>query len=218
MEARGVLKSHPAPPCLPRSPTLARGTSDRHCARLSSPARPFVSPLFCVNQMAFVRSQTCCVHTHTNIPAQSVGNAAHIQIMRCTLPGTNAHTRTRGAGAAQAAAASFPGKNGARGCLEQEVARVPVLQATWRVSVCPWGMSVPLDGAGAAGTSLPCSELVPLMLFSVCCFGLLQFFSPSSCFLSDVSWVMFDGVLKLVVGNVIFLQCRFCEFLCNGTG
>lgn len=86
MEARGVLKSHPAPPCLPGSPILARGTSAQYCAELSSPARPFVSPLFCVNQMPFVRSQTCCVHRHTNLPAQSVGNAGHIQIMRCTLP------------------------------------------------------------------------------------------------------------------------------------
>lgn len=86
MEGGGVLKSHPAPPWLPGSPTLARGTGAQHCAGLSSPARPFVSPLFCVNQMPFVRSQTCCVHTHTNIPAQSVGNAAHIQIMRRTLP------------------------------------------------------------------------------------------------------------------------------------
>lgn len=32
-----------------------------------------------------------CPHTHTNIPAQSVGSAAHIQIMCCTLPCTNAH-------------------------------------------------------------------------------------------------------------------------------
>lgn len=80
---------------LPQSPTLARGTSDQHCAPLSSSARPFVSPLFCVNQMAFVRSQTCCVHTHTNIPAQSVGSMVHIQIMHCTLPCTNTHTRGR---------------------------------------------------------------------------------------------------------------------------
>lgn len=86
------LKATLLPPCPPGSPTLARGTGAQYCAELSSPAWPFVSPLFCVNQMPFVRSQTCCVHTHTNIPAQSVGKrGAHSD--HAPHPPAPGHTR-----------------------------------------------------------------------------------------------------------------------------
>lgn len=120
----------------PHSPTLAHGTSHWHCVQPSSPACPFVSSLFCVNQLAFVGSQTCCVHTHTQISLHRAWGVRRT-FRSCAAPSrAQTHTYTGTQRMLKSLCSLCQEGFGVQG--QWEVMRVP-LKVMRRVPMSPWG-------------------------------------------------------------------------------
>lgn len=154
----------------PHSPTLAHGTSHWHCVQPSSPACPFVSSLFCVNQLAFVGSQTCCVHTHTQISLHRAWGVRRT-FRSCAAPSrAQTHTYTGTQRMLKSLCSLCQEGFGVQG--QWEVTRV-LLKVMRRVPMSPWGG--PSDPLGAAGAPIHHTEFSPLLLFLSLWLGVLFF-------------------------------------------
>jgi len=95
VEGGGVLKSHPAPPCPPRSPTLARGTGDRALCAALQPRSAFCQPPFLCQSDGFCQvPDMLCPHAHKYLCGECSAHSDH-----GAAPSPGADARPRGADA-----------------------------------------------------------------------------------------------------------------------